>query len=488
MSNILDTFQKRHQEKLEQLKRGPVDEAFLDGIALLLGDLRQAGALVADSAERGQLRALARFWGNVAYDHRGVYPDTTLQPLDISRVRPQDAPARRPLPPLNWILAGGAAVIVIAAGLATVGWLAQRSAFVEATPAPTAASIMSHVVVGTQAADGTLTPADTFCAGTPEIAARFALDDVQAEALWRWEVQRDGTTVISQTATLWKREDARRIVPILTGEATGVEPGQYNLLVYVGEQTAEAHPFRVLATPSRISNLQVSDVPAPTSGVTEIAAGVRVLYLTYEYEGMCPGLKVVHTLYRDGQPLQESVETWSGAPQGQSQVSFQAAADQPFPPGDYEATVTVTGAEAVRAPLVIQEQVATRTPPSTFGAITMALGVQPDGAPIITAPDNVFDWNTKVVYAIFDYTGMSDGTSWAAVWRRDGQEVARQEEFWNVESAGTRGTRWVAYYNENGQVLPGGAYSVTLTVGNVVQRSADFQILFYVPPEQGGGQ
>jgi hypothetical protein len=348
---------------------------------------------------------------------------------------------------------------------------------------------VSHVVVGTQATDSTLAPADTFCAGTPEIAAQFALDDVQAGTLWRWEVQRDGTTVISQTATPWQPEDAQRIVPILAGAAAGVEAGQYSLLVYVGEQTAEAHPFRVLATPPRVTNLQVSDVPAPTEGAAEIVAGVRVLYLTYEHEGMCPGLKVVHTLYRDGRPLQESVETWSGPPQGQKQVSFQAAESQLFPAGDYEATVTVAGAEAARAPLLIRDsQAATVTPPPTLGAIAIALGVQPDGNPIVTAADNVFDWNTKVVYAIFDYTGMRDGISWAAVWRRSGQEVARQEGFWDVESAGTQGTRWVAYYDPRGAVLPGGTYSVTLAVENIVQRSADFQILFYVPPEQRGGQ
>jgi hypothetical protein len=328
-----------------------------------------------------------------------------------------------------------------------------------------------------------LIPADVFCAGTPEIAARFALK-VQTGTPWRWEVQRDGKMVISQTAVPWKEEDAQRVVTILTGETAGVEPGQYNLLLFVGDQMAETRPFRVLATPPRVTNPRVSDVPEPTSGSAEFAAGVRVLYLTYDYEGMCPGLKVVHTLYRDGRPLQESVETWSGPPSGSAQVSFQAAGDEPFPPGKYEATVTVTGAEAARAPLRIQEAHATATPqPPTLGNIVIALGVQPDGSPILAAPDNVFDWNTRVVYAIFEYAGMSDGMKWAAVWQRGGQEVARQEGFWDVASAGTRGRHWVAYYDPRGMVLPGGTYSVTITIGDAIQRSADFQILFYVPRE-----
>lgn len=483
MSDLLDTFQKRHQEKLEQLKRDPVDEAFLDSIALLIGDLRQAGAVVADPIERSQLRALARFWGNVVYDHQGIYPDVTLQPPDPTRIRRAQAPpSPRSLPPLNWILAGGAATIVIAAGLAAIGWLARGGP--EARPVVTPAPIVSQVAVGTPATDGTLIPTDVFCAGTLEIAARFTLK-VQTGTPWHWEVWRAGTTVIGQTTMPWKEEDAERVFTILTDGAGGIEPGQYNLLLFVGDQMAEAFPFRVLATPPRITNLRVSDVPEPTRGSAEFAAGVRVLYLTYDYEGMCPGLKVVHTLYRDGQPLQESVETWSDPPTGSTQVSFQTAGDEPFPPGKYEATVTVAGAETARMSLLIQElPAATAMPPSpAFGNIIIALGVQPDGTPIITAPGNVFDWNTKIVYAIFDYSGMGDGMSWAAVWQRNGQEVARQEGFWDVESAGMQGRRWVAYYDPRGMVLPGGAYSVTLAIANAVQRSADFQILFYVPRE-----
>lgn len=480
MSDLLDAFQRRHQQKLEQLKHGPVDEAFLESVALLLSDLRQAGAVVADPVRRGQLRALAHFWGNVLYDQTGTYPDTTLQPPEPDRTYAAPAPPRRPLPPLNWILIGGAATLLIAAGLAAVSWFARSGPV--ARPVATPAPIVSQVTVGTLAANGTLIPADVFCTGTPQIVARFALD-IEPGTVWRWEVQRGSTTVISQTAVLGKEENAERVVTVLTGGVTGVEAGRYNLLVYVGEQMAAAHPFHVLATPPRIVRLRVSDVPEPTDD-SEFAAGVRVLYLTYDYEGMCTGLRVAHVLYRDGEPLQENAETWSGPSSGSAQVSFQAAKGRPFPPGKYEATVMVAGVEAARVRFAIEEaQAATPTPPSpAFGTILIALGVQPDGTPILTAPNNIFDWNTKVVYAIFDYSGMSDGISWEVVWRRAGQEVARQEGFWDVESAGMQGRRWVAYYDPRGVVLPGGTYSVTLAIGNVVQRTADFQILFYVPP------
>ena len=123
------------------------------------------------------------------------------------------------------------------------------------------------------------------------------------------------------------------------------------------------------------------------------------------------------------------------------------------------------------------------TPPS-IGNLTLALGVQPDGTPILPAQEARFDWNTKVIYGIFDYVGMTDGLRWAAVWTRRGQEVAREENLWDVEADGTEGTRWVTYQNERGQVLSGGSYSVTLYIQNVAQRTADFNVLYYVPPAE----
>ena len=74
MSDILKALERRHREKLDQLEHGEADEALLDGIRLLIADLRQAGASVAAPAERGQLRALMHFWGNVVYDRTEAYP------------------------------------------------------------------------------------------------------------------------------------------------------------------------------------------------------------------------------------------------------------------------------------------------------------------------------------------------------------------------------------------------------------------------------
>jgi hypothetical protein len=258
----------------------------------------------------------------------------------------------------------------------------------------------------------------------------------------------------------------------------------------VEEQVVGVQTFRVLDKAPRVFNLRASDVPDISRSASDETTpvgfdfGVRVIYLTYDYEGMCPGTQIVYALYRDSRrPIQESIESWSRSPQGQHQISFPAPGEGPFDPGAYEIVVSVAGAEPARLPLTIQAP-ESYEPRPTFGNISIALGVQPDGKALLTAPDNRFDWNTKIVYAIFDYANMSSGVRWAAVWSRAGQEVAREEHVWisDPTTADAKGRLWVAYYNENGRPLAGGDYTVTLYIENVAQSEAAFRINFYVAP------
>lgn len=492
MSDLFIKLQERYQALVVRREKDEVAGEFLEEVSSFIGEAQQAGATVADVGERSQLRAWMRFLANVVYDATSSYPDTSLQPLTRGQLTGRQAEReeeRTLLPPLSWILVGGAAAIIIAVGLVALGKMSPALITETPTPAaavthtPTPAPFVSQVAVGAGLSGGGAlkAAADTFCLGVSEISAEFALEDIQPEAKWSWEVQREGEVVASQPETPWGRDD-RRAISILTGGPKGVDPGRYELLVYADEQVMATHSFQVLDAAPRVFNLQMADVPEPpeeASARSEFEAGVRVIYLTYEYEGLCPGLDLTYKLYHEGEPIQDSTETWNGSPQGQAQVSFQAPGDQPFSPGDYETAVTVAGEKQHREEFTIEKLEAAVRP--AFGDVTVALGVQPDGTPILTAPDNRFDWRTKVVYAIFDYVGMSDGLRWAAVWMRNDQEVARQEGFWDVEAFGARGTRWVAHYDESGRALPGGNYSVTLYIENVAQQMGEFNIRYYVP-------
>jgi len=118
----------------------------------------------------------------------------------------------------------------------------------------------------------------------------------------------------------------------------------------------------------------------------------------------------------------------------------------------------------------------TPSAPPTFGDLTIALGVLPTGEPVLVG--NEFDWNTRAVYAIFDYAGMRPGLPWSAVWTRNGREIARQTGLWDRDEAGRS---WVVYFNPDGTVLFGGDYTVSLYIAEQLQSEASFRIRYYIP-------
>jgi hypothetical protein len=485
MSDLLNAFQRRHQEKLDQLERGEDEEALLDGVHILISDLRQAGANVVDPAERGQLRALVRLWANVAYEHTGVYPDTELLPLDPANIRPKEI-ERRSWPPLIWVLVGGAAAIVIAVGLVTIGWLSSRlreSVGAPSTAAPTPAVRYAIVEVMTSGGIGT----DPFCLDTSDIVARFTLKGVRPETEWYWELQREGEVVGAQPAAAWGQDAEQTSLVILAAGAQGVASGRYDLLVYAGGRVVGSRSFQVLATAPGVANLQVTDVPTTvgegTVGQDEFDAGVKVIYLSYDYVGLCPDSRVSHKLYRQGEVVQESVVVWSGDLQGRAQVGMQAPDGRSFLPGDYEIAVSIAGQEQGRVVFTVEgaEETVAAVGPPAFGDVTVALGVQPDGKPIL-AQGTPFGWATRVVHAVFDYEGMSDGVRWSVVWTRNGTEAAREDYVWDAGAAGSEGTYWVTLAGEDGEPLDGGNYTVALYIEGQQQSVADFQI-YYRPLE-----
>ena len=506
MSDVFDILQERYQALVARHAGGETEEEFLEDARTFVSDARQAGAAVADLNQRSQLRAWMRFLANALYDATGIYPDSALQPLARGQlVRPQ--PERKPEPShsfsLPWMLVGGAAVAIIAAGVfaagvltagvftapSALGWLSRPEEIAEEIPTPGPVPFVSYAAVGAGLdSDGAVqAAADTFCQGTREIVAEFALERAEPGTEWRWEVRRGADVVAAQPATPWDPESGRVTVRALTGGPEGVEPGQYDLRIYADGQLVGLRSFHVLETAPRVFNLQIADVPDPAGDASQARAfepGVRVIYLAYEFEGFCPAIEVSHTLYQGEEPLHERAFAWPGTPSGQARVSFLAPGDGPFPPSRYEVAVTIAGQEQERVEFAIESPPPEpETVSPAFGDVTIALGVQPDGTPIITSSENSFDWNTKVIYAIFDHVGMRDGLRWSAVWRREGQEVARKESFWDTEADGGEGTHWVAYQGERGQVLFGGTYSVTLAIDGTAQRTADFEVIYYVPPE-----
>ena len=322
MSDVFDILQERYQALVARQEGGEKEEEFLEDARTFVSDARQAGAAVADLNQRSQLRAWMRFLANALYDATGIYPDTALQPLargQLVHPRPDRGPGPpRPLP-LPSMLVGGAAVAIVAAGvftaLAATGWLSRPAQIPEEIPTPGPVPFVSYAAVGAGLDSGgaVQAAADTFCQGTPEIVAEFALERVEPGTEWRWEVRRGADVVAAQPATPWDPESGRVTVRALTGGPEGVEPGQYDLRIYADGQLVGLRSFQVLETVPRVFNLQIADVPDPAGDASQARTfepGVRVIYLAYEFEGFCPAIEVSHTLYQGKEPLHERALAW----------------------------------------------------------------------------------------------------------------------------------------------------------------------------------
>lgn len=288
MSQVFDALQDRYQGLVTRSFEDPFDEEFLDRVSAFLGDARQAGRMVADAEERGQLRAYMRFLATLLHEANQEAPPIDLLPLDRERwsVRPVAGRTGATVPVWVWILAGAAAVVALG-GIVFVGGLSTGA-------------VSLHPVA-------TLPPAPT-------------------------------------------RPQPTSTVP---------------------------------PTPSPTSTLTPTPTPTP----------------------------------------------------------------RPASP--------------------------------TFSDLTVALGMLGPSEPFLIGDE--FDWNTRAVYAVFDYRDVQDGSSWSVVWAREGEELARESNLWDVGRDGRSGTRWAVYYDPDRFVLQGGAYTVSLYVDGELEDEASFRIQYYTP-------
>jgi hypothetical protein len=260
-------------------------------------------------------------------------------------------------------------------------------------------------------------------------------------------------------------------------------------LAYADGHVVGTRSFQILSTQPSIAGVHVADVLIETGAGTDgqiFDAGVKVVYLSYDYVGLCSGTRVAHRLYHQGELQQDNVVVWSGDSKGRAQIGLQAPNNSAFPSGDYEIVVAIAGKEQGRTSFSVEVEERELEPvlgPPAFGDITVALGVRPDGTPILTAEGRTFGWSTRAVHAVFEYQGMSDGVSWSVVWTRNSTEIAREEYVWNAKTAGNAGVYWVTLSNPEGEPLGGGNYTVTLYVRDELQSETDFR-LYYPPAEE----
>ena len=115
-------------------------------------------------------------------------------------------------------------------------------------------------------------------------------------------------------------------------------------------------------------------------------------------------------------------------------------------------------------------------PDVRLGPLTFSTELDADANPL--NPSRVFSNTVKRVYAVFPFEGMRKGLLWTRVWYFNGQEFARDEEFW---SWGARARSYVFI-----KPVGAGEYRLDLLVNNQLLTSGKFTVLG--PTAIGGPQ
>jgi hypothetical protein len=260
--------------------------------------------------------------------------------------------------------------------------------------------------------------------------------------------------------------------------------GHYTLHLRWREEELAAHTFFIGPPNPTIERLDVSVVPGGAAISTLwLEAPLRLFYINYTFEGACTGTPYwISARNAAG----DTVCTQNGALEALSGGGTAACYDEgeePFAPGQYEATMTLPGdiTRTVSFEIAIPE--ATATPPPTPNPQPLsceesftALGITPEGEPYL--PRGFYDWYTVAIYTGRACSNLQPGTPWHSTWSRRGTVVLETRGVW--EGAST-GVVWdVLTGVPTNPFVPPGTYTVTLEIGGDISEAA-FSIYEYPP-------
>jgi hypothetical protein len=128
---------------------------------------------------------------------------------------------------------------------------------------------------------------------------------------------------------------------------------------------------------------------------------------------------------------------------------------------------TVTPTSAAVAAQVPTAAPRTPAPPGTrMGPIQFAADITPNIDAI--NPTHFFPQGTESVYAVYPYSGMTNGVDFAAVWYQNGVELWRDEQKWRWGSK----AQFYSFLNPPGE----GLYKLELYVNDSVVATGIFEI------------
>lgn len=213
----------------------------------------------------------------------------------------------------------------------------------------------------------------------------------------------------------------------------------------------------------------------PISPGVQFGAGITDLYAVFDYVGLEDGRAMTFVWYLDGFEILRDSFAWDGGESGSSWSSIYN--DNGLDEGFTELEIVYDGTPLYRGGVMVGEGSAP-TPVDTNAAIsefTFAEDVAND-QPVNTG--TTFS-GVDVIYAFFDFSGMSNGLTWTTTWYLDGQLILEDDYIWD---AGEAGTNYVSLSHPDG--LPEGTYTLEISIEGELAQSGSVTVQAgNVPPQ-----
>ncbi|HQE91427.1 MAG TPA: hypothetical protein PLH19_01245 [Anaerolineae bacterium] len=318
----------------------------------------------------------------------------------------------------------------------------------------------------------------------PQVTGPWA-DDVTVH--WELSAENDAT-LLNQGE--WQPAMKELVVPFPNN--TALPPGRYRLTLRMGNEPAVAHTFTIDEDAAAITAFSLAMTPTGPA-VEQLDAGVRHFYLRYTYANACLGTPYWVAVRHHGELICTHDAT---LPQtsGVEAIPCYRKDGAVLEDGVYEAELTMLGhvyhrdTFAVGAaptplpptPTSTVAPTATPTPlPLVCTPLFAAAGLTPEGEPYL--PKDSFEWYSQALYVGTRCENLSSNTSWKSAWYRNGQLVREASGAW--AGVGGAGTVWDSITGvPRAPFLPGGTYTVSLTLEGSTPLTTTFRLIPYVKP------
>ena len=138
MSKVFDDLKAQHIRLLDEYATAKDSEDFLKKVQVFIEEIGISSRDVSDSSERGNLRAILRYWGSFVYDKTGSYPKVDLAPaLEQKQTIPLSPASRYFLPVVIIVALLGSYMLYSSGLLPTIRATATPSETFMVTMAPT---------------------------------------------------------------------------------------------------------------------------------------------------------------------------------------------------------------------------------------------------------------------------------------------------------------------------------------------------------------